>query len=42
MHVVAPSAFGAVGSLVGLAPVFWVTAVFLVLGARYCAPRSTA
>ena len=39
MHVVAPSAFGAMGSLVGLAPVFWVTAVFLVLGARYSAPR---
>ncbi|MGE5525832.1 MAG: MFS transporter, partial [Rhodospirillaceae bacterium] len=42
MHVVAPSTFGAIGSLVGLAPVFWVTAVFLVLGARYSAPREGA
>lgn len=42
MHVVAPSTFGAIGSLVGLAPVFWVTAAFLVLGARYCAPHSAA
>ena len=41
MHVVAPSTFGAIGSLVGLAPVFWVTAAFLVVGARYSAPRKT-
>ena len=39
MHVAAPTIFGAVGSLVGLAPVFWVTAAFLVVGARYSAPR---
>lgn len=42
MHVVAPLTFGAIGSLVGLAPVFWVTAVFLVIGARYSAPRKAA
>lgn len=42
MHVVAPSTFGAIGSLVGLAPVFWVTAVFLVLGARFSGPRKAA
>ena len=41
MHVVAPSTFGAIGSLVGLAPVFWVTAAFLIVGARYSAPRNT-
>ncbi|HWI14567.1 MAG TPA: MFS transporter, partial [Burkholderiales bacterium] len=42
MHVVAPSTFGAIGSLVGLGPVFWVTAAFLVLGAHYSAPRKAA
>ncbi|HSQ02478.1 MAG TPA: MFS transporter [Burkholderiales bacterium] len=34
MHIVAPSAFGAIGSLVGLAPVFWATALFLAVGAK--------
>lgn len=42
MHVAVPSAFGAIGSLIGLAPVFWLTAACLVLGARYSAPRSAA
>jgi MFS family permease len=39
MHVVAPTTFGAIGSLLGLAPVFWVTAAFLVLGAHFSGPR---
>ncbi len=32
MHVVVPAAFGAVGSLVGLAPVFWLSSAVLALG----------
>ena len=32
MHVIMPSAFGAVGSLVGLASVFWVSGAVLVWG----------
>jgi MFS family permease len=32
MHVVMPTAFGAVGSLLGLAPVFWVSAALIALG----------
>lgn len=34
LHVVAPFAFGALGSLLGLNPVFWMTAAFLAVGAR--------
>jgi MFS family permease len=33
MHVVMPPLFGAIGSLVGLAPVLWVSAAVLSLGA---------
>jgi len=33
MHVVMPPIFGAVGSMVGLAPVFWVSASVLTFGA---------
>jgi MFS family permease len=33
MHVLMPPLFGAVGSLVGLAPVFWASAGALSLGA---------
>jgi MFS family permease len=33
MHVVMPPLFGALGSLVGLAPVFWTSAVLLSFGA---------
>lgn len=32
IHVVAPSAFGALGSALGLAPVFWASAAILALG----------
>jgi hypothetical protein len=32
MHVTVPAVFGAVGSLVGLAPVFWVSSAILVAG----------
>ncbi len=39
MHVAAPTTFGAIGSVIGLAPVFWVTAAFLLFGARYSALR---
>lgn len=42
MHVIAPSTFGAIGSLLGLAPVFWVTAAFMAAGARYSAPPRKA
>lgn len=34
MHVVVPMAFGAVGSLIGVGPVFWVTAAFLGFASR--------
>lgn len=39
LHVVAPSTFGAIGSLLGLSPVFWITAAFLAAGAHYGSPR---
>ena len=32
MHVVMPTLFGAIGSLLGLAPVFWVSAAMIALG----------
>lgn len=32
VHIVAPSAFGAVGALFGLGPIFWITAAMLALG----------
>ena len=32
VHVVVPVLFGAVGSLLGLSPVFWVSSAFLALG----------
>ena len=32
MHVAVPAVFGAVGSLIGLAPVFWVSSAILVAG----------
>ncbi len=32
MHVTVPALFGAVGSLIGLAPVFWVSSAILVAG----------
>ncbi|MFN7087786.1 MAG: MFS transporter [Burkholderiales bacterium] len=38
IHVVVPAAFGAIGSLVGLAPVFWVNSVFLA-GGGYASRR---
>lgn len=37
MHVTVPALFGAVGSLIGLAPVFWVSSAILVAGG--CAAR---
>ncbi|HXF66093.1 MAG TPA: MFS transporter [Burkholderiales bacterium] len=43
IHVVAPSAFGALGSAVGLAPVFWASGAILALGgyaARPAGPRT--
>ena len=41
MHVVMPSAFGAIGSLVGLASVFWVSGAFLVYGTWLSRERKT-
>ncbi|HUF81605.1 MAG TPA: hypothetical protein VMN03_10755 [Burkholderiales bacterium] len=38
MHVTVPALFGAVGSLLGLAPVFWLSSAILVAGG--CAARS--
>ena len=32
MHVTVPALFGAVGSLIGLAPIFWVSSAILVAG----------
>ena len=32
MHVMVPAAFGAIGSLIGLAPVFWVSSAILAAG----------
>ena len=32
MHVTVPALFGAIGSLIGLAPVFWVSSAILVAG----------
>jgi MFS family permease len=34
IHFMVPTAFGAIGSWVGLAPVFWITAAFLAVGGR--------
>ncbi len=42
MHVVVPAAFGAVGSLFGLAPVFWLSSAILALGGQVCRPRKAA
>jgi predicted MFS family arabinose efflux permease len=38
MHVTVPAVFGAIGSLLGLAPVFWVSSAILVAGG--CTARS--
>jgi hypothetical protein len=32
MHVTVPAIFGAVGSVFGLAPVFWLSSAVLALG----------
>ncbi len=41
IHVVVPAVFGAVGTLFGLAPVFWVNSVFLA-GGGYASRRKKA
>jgi MFS family permease len=41
MHVVVPTAFGGLGSLIGLGPVFWVSSAVLGLGALIAGRRST-
>ncbi len=40
MHVAVPVAFGAVGSVFGLAPVFWVNAVVLAVGNWFSRKRA--
>ena len=40
MHVVVPAVFGAVGSLFGLAPVFWVNGVVLAAGSYFTRKRA--
>ncbi|MCW5603084.1 MAG: MFS transporter [Burkholderiales bacterium] len=42
IHVAAPVAFGAVGSLLGLAPVFWVSAASIALGMWFSRKRRAA
>lgn len=39
MHVVVPALFGAVGSVVGLAPVFWVNGAVLAVGTYFTRRR---
>lgn len=42
MHVVVPAVFGAVGSALGLAPVFWVNGVVLACGTYFSRKRKAA
>jgi MFS family permease len=42
MHVVVPAVFGAVGSVLGLAPVFWVSGVVLACGTYFSRKPETA
>jgi MFS family permease len=42
MHVVVPALFGAVGSVVGLAPVFWVNGAALALGSYFTRKRKSS
>jgi MFS family permease len=42
MHVVVPALFGAVGSALGLAPVFWVNGAVLAFGAYFTRKREAA
>jgi MFS family permease len=39
IHVVMPTVFGALGAWLGLAPVFWITGLFLAAGARVTRTR---
>ena len=41
MHVVVPAVFGAVGAVLGLAPVFWANAGVIAAGNWYARKRST-
>lgn len=41
MHVVVPALFGAVGSVVGLAPVFWVNGAVLAVGTYFTRKRES-
>ena len=41
MHVVMPTAFGGLGSLLGLGPVFWVSAAVLGMGAYVARKRES-
>jgi MFS family permease len=42
MHVVVPALFGAAGSALGLAPVFWVNGAVLAFGAYFTRKREAA
>jgi MFS family permease len=39
MHVVVPTAFGGLGSLLGMGPVFWLSSALLGVGAYMCGRR---
>jgi len=42
MHVAVPALFGAIGTVFGLAPVFWLSSAILALGGYSSAARGTA